>query len=222
MHSSNLLQENCCKIQDNEFEVPYKCINLICELGKGQFGKVHLGNLNNNEDTLVAVKMLQYSDASNESEARRQLLEEIKIMKAAGSHPHLVSLIGCCTLPDNPTCILLEYMEGGDLLAYLHSRRRVEMDDLSWYSSLKKTVSGYVNVIEKNKKDEDLYGELNRQQFIKFALDIARGMEHLESKGILHRDLAARNILLTSNLTLKVVHFILQLLKKIDSENYKS
>lgn len=215
------MQENCCKTQDNEFEVPYKYINLICELGKGQFGRVYLGSLNNNEDTLVAVKMLQYSDTSNQSEARHQLLEEIKIMKAAGSHPHLVSLIGCCTLPDNPTCILLEYMEGGDLLAYLHSRRRDELDDLSWYC-FEKNVSGYINIIEKNKKNEDLYGEINRQQFLKFALDIARGMEHLESKGITHRDLAARNILLTSDLTLKVVDFVLQLFKKIDLRNYKS
>ncbi|CAL1681076.1 unnamed protein product [Lasius platythorax] len=198
---------NCCKRQNNEFEVPYKCINLINELGKGQFGKVYLGSLNNNEDTLVAVKMLQCSDTSNEPEAKHQLLEEIKIMKAAGSHPHLVSLIGCCTLPDNPICILLEYMEGGDLLAYLHSRRETELDDISWYC-FEKTISGYVNIIEKNKKkDEDLYGEINKQLFIKFALDIARGMEHLEDKGITHRDLAARNILLTSDLTLKVSDF---------------
>lgn len=203
---------NCCKRQNNEFEVPYKCINLINELGKGQFGKVYLGSLNNNEDTLVAVKMLQCSDTSNEPEAKHQLLEEIKIMKAAGSHPHLVSLIGCCTLPDNPICILLEYMEGGDLLAYLHSRRETELDDISWYC-FEKTISGYVNIIEKNKKkDEDLYGEINKQLFIKFALDIARGMEHLEDKGITHRDLAARNILLTSDLTLKVVNPALQLL----------
>ncbi|XP_029659980.1 vascular endothelial growth factor receptor 3-like [Formica exsecta] len=199
------LEENCCKTQNDKFEVPYKYINLIYELGKGQFGRVYLGSLNNDEDTLVAVKMLQCSDTSNEPEARHQLLEEIKIMKAAGSHPHLVSLIGCCTLPDNPICILLEYMEGGNLLAYLHSRRRVELDDLSWYCFEK---TRYVNVIEKNKKkDEDLCGEIKRQQFIKFALDIARGMEHLEGKGITHRDLAARNILLASDLTLKVSDF---------------
>lgn len=207
------MQENCCKTQNNEFEVPYKGINFIYELGKGQFGRVYLGSLNNNnnENTLVAVKMLQCSDAFNEPEARRQLLEEIKIMKTAGSHPHLVSLIGCCTLPDNPICILLEYMEGGDLLAYLHSRR-IEMDGLPWYC-FEKTVSRYANIIEKDerKKDEDSYGEISEQQFIRFALDIARGMEHLESKGITHRDLAARNILLTSDLTLKVVNSILQL-----------
>lgn len=50
-----------------------------------------------------------------------------------------------------------------------------------------------------------MQAEVERNQFIQFALDIAKGMEHLESKGIIHRDLAARNILLTSNLSLKVI-----------------
>lgn len=184
--------------------MPYKCINLIHELGKGQFGKVHLGCLNNNENMLIAVKMLQYSDTCNELEARHQLLEEIKIMKAAGPHTHLVSLIGCCTLPNNPICILLEYMEGGDLLAYLHYRRKIKSDDIS-LCSFEKAASRYANIIEGNENyNENLYDVIKKQQFTKFALDIARGMEHLESKGIIHRDLAARNILLTSDLTLKV------------------
>ncbi|KAG5319797.1 FES kinase, partial [Acromyrmex heyeri] len=93
---------------------------------KSEFGKVYLGSLNNNKNILVAVKMSQCSDTCNEPEARHQLLEEIKIMKAAGSHTHLVNLIGCCTLPNNPICILLEYMKGGDLLAYLHYRRKIK------------------------------------------------------------------------------------------------
>ncbi|KAG5334573.1 FES kinase, partial [Acromyrmex charruanus] len=118
--------ETCYKTQKDEFEVPYKYINFINELGKGQFGKVYLGSLNNNKNILVAVKMSQCSDTCNEPEARHQLLEEIKIMKAAGSHTHLVNLIGCCTLPNNPICILLEYMKGGDLLAYLHYRRKIK------------------------------------------------------------------------------------------------
>ena len=41
----------------------------------------------------------------------------------AGSHPHLVGVIGCCTLPENPVCLVLEYMPGGDLLGYLHKIR---------------------------------------------------------------------------------------------------
>ncbi|XP_018315418.1 vascular endothelial growth factor receptor 3 isoform X1 [Mycetomoellerius zeteki] len=196
----------CYKVQKDEFEVPYKYINFIYELGKGQFGKVYLGSLNN-KNILVAVKMSQCSDACNEFEARHQLLEEIKIMKAAGSHTHLVSLIGCCTLPNNPICILLEYMEGGDLLAYLHYRRKFKSDDQLLYS-VEKAVSKYTNIVERNKNvNENLYDTIDNQQFIKFALDIARGMEHLEAKEIIHRDLAARNILLTSDRTLKISDF---------------
>ncbi|XP_011859513.1 PREDICTED: platelet-derived growth factor receptor alpha [Vollenhovia emeryi] len=198
----NRFEEPFYSIHKDEFEVPYKYLNLIRELGKGQFGKVYLGKLNN-ESTLIAVKM----DAHNGPEAQHQLLEEIKIMKAAGPHTHLVTFIGCCTLPDNPTCILLEYMEGGDLLAYLHRRRNIKSNDMS-LCSFENAVSRYADIIEGNKNDyKHPYDTIETQQLIKFAFDIASGMEHLEAKRIVHRDLAARNILLTSDLTLKISDF---------------
>ncbi|KAG5311487.1 FES kinase, partial [Acromyrmex insinuator] len=138
-------EETCYKTQKDEFEVPYKYINFIYELGKGQFGKVYLGSLSNNKNILVAVKMSQCSDTCNEPEARHQLLEEIKIMKAAGSHTHLVNLIGCCTLPNNPICILLEYMKGGDLLAYLHYRRKIKSGDKLLYRMEHLEVKGIIH-----------------------------------------------------------------------------
>lgn len=46
---------------------------------------------------------------------------------------------------------------------------------------------------------------LEKKEVVRFALEISRGMQHLESKGIIHRDLAARNVLLSTNLTLKVM-----------------
>lgn len=195
------MQETCCKTHENdESEIPYNRINFMYELGKGQFGEVYLGSLSNNEDTLVAIKMSQCSDTSDES--RQQLLQEIKAMKAAGSHPHLVSLIGYCTVPDKPICILLEYMEGGDLLAYLHSRRVIETNEIS-LCNFDEPTAKYINIAEKDKKA--LCGMITKQQLMRFALDIAKGMAHLEVKEITHRDLAARNILLTSDLTLKVI-----------------
>lgn len=71
------------------------------------------------------MKVTNDSSLSDDGEyPRSQLLQEIAIMKTAGHHPHLVRLIACCTLPINPVCAILEYLEGGDLLAYLHNIRK--------------------------------------------------------------------------------------------------
>ncbi|CAG5104474.1 Protein of unknown function, partial [Cotesia congregata] len=102
------------------YEISYDRIKISSELGKGQFGKVYLGyldsvtnnnnnnNNNNNEEEEsgfpVAVKMMNPGNVDDKTEAHRQLVYEIGTMKRAGSHPHLVKLIGCCTKLENPIC----------------------------------------------------------------------------------------------------------------------
>ncbi|XP_015117094.1 platelet-derived growth factor receptor alpha isoform X4 [Diachasma alloeum] len=212
IHRDNELEAP--EIGVDAFEISYERLRISKELGKGQFGRVYLGYLDN--DFPVAVKLSNSSTKFDELEARRQLLDEIQTMKRVGSHSHLVKLIGCCTLPDNPICVVLEYVEGGDLLCYLHqlrdtlikkcgdSRQRGHHNDADM-NAVELDGRIYVNI-----RDNELLSMsdgIDNKRFTSFALDIARGMQHLEKNGIVHRDLAARNILLTPQKSLKIADF---------------
>ena len=61
------------------------------------------------------------SDHPSELE-KKDFVSEISLMKRIGfsKHPHVVGLFGCVTVPQ-PVCILLEYLEYGDLLTYLQN-----------------------------------------------------------------------------------------------------
>lgn len=48
---------------------------------------------------------------------------------------------------------------------------------------------------------------LDHKELHNFAIQIARGMKHLEERQITHRDLAARNILIDERKTLKISDF---------------
>ncbi|XP_076235688.1 uncharacterized protein LOC143180047 [Calliopsis andreniformis] len=232
--------EGDCKEETDKMQAPFKTVKLIDELGSGNFGNVYLGHLDDANNTLVAIKMSQETNMIPISDIRQQFIEEIEIMKKAGTHPHLVSLIGYCIQPNKPICILLEYMQGGDLLTYLHLKKKSQVDKVinnertlkslnisqMLYSNLSSTTSEKTNIYELkqyvptymninnnyNKREtknaeENWTHQIEKHQFLKFATEIAMGMEHLETKGIIHRDLAARNILLDANLTLKISDF---------------
>ena len=51
-----------------------------------------------------------------------EFLEEIKLMKRIGQHPHIVSLVGCITT-NTPLCLIVEYCLHGDLLNYIRKER---------------------------------------------------------------------------------------------------
>ncbi|OXU31352.1 hypothetical protein TSAR_002093 [Trichomalopsis sarcophagae] len=224
-------------LPDEAHEISYSRLRIVRELGQGQFGKVYLANLldseNSSSSSLVAVKMssLTSSDSARvQLDVRQQLLEEIAITEVAGSHPHLVGLVGCCTQPEQPVCLVLEYMRGGDLHSYLN-RMRDALDAANDSSPLESP--GVSSVAETTctslgsqspstptsrvffpndiKADEATNfrseGPISHAEMMRFALEIAKGMEHLEARGIVHRDLAARNVLMDENLVLKISDF---------------
>ncbi|XP_072048570.1 tyrosine-protein kinase receptor Tie-1-like [Amphiura filiformis] len=147
-------------------------------LGKGQFGEVRKGVYKGEDKHIpVAIKTLK-SKATVED--KDDFNAELETMKRIGHHRNVVSLIGACEHAGQ-LYVALEFVTFGDLRTYLRTTRR-----------------------------RDKSGATHRLQptrLMSFALDVAKGMDHLSKLGIIHRDLAARNVLLDDDLVAKVSDF---------------
>ncbi|MEQ2158126.1 hypothetical protein GOODEAATRI_009012, partial [Goodea atripinnis] len=111
-------------------ELPRQCLIFKEKLGEGQFGEVHLCEIENPLDLpilefpfnvrkgrplLVAVKILRPDASKN---ARNDFLKEVKILSRL-KDPNIIRLLGVCVSSD-PLCMVTEYMECGDLNQYLY------------------------------------------------------------------------------------------------------
>ena len=119
----------------------------------------------NDNQRKVAVKTLRKGATA---QAKEDFLKEAKSM-ANFDHANIVELIGIC-LDNDPNFLILELMEGGDLLTYLRNCRPATARQCSLLS----------------------LGDL-----VDMCLDVAKGCAYLESIHFVHRDIAARNCLIT-------------------------
>ena len=71
---------------------------------------------------LFFFSILEFLDLPT-NEEEEDFLEEISLMKKLGSHPNVLGMLGCCK-KSTPRCIVLEYMEYGDLLHFLREKRK--------------------------------------------------------------------------------------------------
>uniref|UniRef100_A0A8C7CBM8 receptor protein-tyrosine kinase n=1 Tax=Oncorhynchus kisutch TaxID=8019 RepID=A0A8C7CBM8_ONCKI len=163
-------------------ELPRHCLVFKEKLGEGQFGEVHLCEIESPQDLpnlefpfnvrkgrplLVAVKILRPDASKN---ARNDFLKEGKILSRL-KDPNIISLLGVCVSSD-PLCMVTEYMESGDLNQYLSHRVLLDKTGPTHNTP---TIS---------------YPAL-----IAMASQIASGMKFLSSLNFVHRDLATRNCL---------------------------
>ncbi|XP_075981542.1 tyrosine-protein kinase receptor torso-like [Anticarsia gemmatalis] len=186
-------------------------------IGEGAFGVVRRATLAPNSIN-VAVKMLK--DFPSQEEIR-SFRSEMELMKSVGVHPHLVSLVGCCS--GRRPLIIAEYCSRGDLLTYLRCTWDVMVSkrNAKYYNN-NIDVSDYRNDLFKCKTQMEnsklvvnkLYElqeicdrELTSLDLLSFCRQIAMGMEFLAANRVVHRDLAARNILVTGDRTLKIADF---------------
>ncbi|TGZ48397.1 Basic fibroblast growth factor receptor 1 [Temnothorax longispinosus] len=198
-------------------------------LGSGAYGIVRLASLQDEFGAIadVAVKMMKDNPTVEDI---RNFHQEISMMKSAGQHPNIVSLIGYCTLYDKPL-LVVEYCSKGDLQTYLRTiwqnlvnavfecRTHLKSNTVSVANEnterdQEKCVSNYkntrtiANCLYDIQQDVIKYTEnVTSADLLNFARQVATGMEFLSSNRIVHRDLAARNVLVRPDRVVKISDF---------------
>ncbi|XP_065681819.1 angiopoietin-1 receptor isoform X1 [Hydra vulgaris] len=213
--------------QFDEWEVMPHNIFFEEKIGEGAFGSVYKGtikstafvktnyvnksqvyfekNLVGKEPKIVAIKRLK--EGANESEFS-DFKDEIILMKSLGYHRNIVNMIGCSTR-NKSLCLVLEYLENGDLLSFLRQNRTMIFNNSEENSN-----SNYEKIADNGKLNKKL--TITPVDLLSFAWQIASGMEYLVEAKYVHRDLAARNILVGSEKNVKISDF--GLTRKINDE----
>uniref|UniRef100_A0A4W3HAD8 Tyrosine-protein kinase receptor n=1 Tax=Callorhinchus milii TaxID=7868 RepID=A0A4W3HAD8_CALMI len=162
-------------------EFPRAKLSLSRFLGSGAFGEVYEGNAvdilgEGSGESKVAVKVCEVGSVNP------GFISFLYVLCRQFDHPHILRLLGVCLL-NEPQYIILELMEGGDLLTYLRESR-----------TLRRSLLDVTDLLD-------------------ISLDVSKGCTYLEKMHFVHRDLAARNCLVSTkkydnpNRTVKIGDF---------------
>ncbi|XP_017876202.1 insulin receptor-like [Ceratina calcarata] len=100
----------------DEWEVPMESVEILEELGLGNFGMVYRGVYD--KTTAVAIKTISNTASQRE---KNEFLNEASVMKNFSTF-HIIRLIGVVSI-ENPPFVVMELMENGDLKTYLRRIR---------------------------------------------------------------------------------------------------
>ncbi|CAL8097603.1 unnamed protein product [Orchesella dallaii] len=149
-----------------EFEIPKKDVKICAAsiLGIGNFGTVYKARLRN--EINVAVKM---PNPGCTKQAFMSMLREIKVLCYIGSHPNVVSFLGCYTkqIRSGIVYIVFELCLGGSLQTLLRKSRPFLPSDEG------------ENILAGESESH-----LSFHMLIKFAKDIAAGMNYVSNKKV--------------------------------------
>jgi len=159
-------------------EIRRQYLRSTAVVGAGQFGEVHLAELDlaykngqAGKTTTCAVKMLKGNAPDSH---RDEFVRECEAMLELG-HPNLCGIIGV-SVRRKPWLCIIDYVRFGDVQSALIAAKHKNIT---------------VNLAEK----------------LRICVQAAEGMAFMASKGWVHMDLAARNVLLDSDLVCKIADF---------------
>ncbi|CAM6009857.1 unnamed protein product [Sphagnum balticum] len=110
-------------------EITIATDNFKIQIGKGGFGPVYYGKLENGQE--VAIKVLDVKS----SQGPFEFFNEVNVLSRV-SHRNLVSLIGYC-LEDNQQTLIYEYMHKGSLYDHLYGDSSTSANEqLDWTTRL--------------------------------------------------------------------------------------
>lgn len=124
----------------DKWEIDPSQLNLMEELGSGQFGVVRHGKLGSMH---VAVKMMKEGTMSED-----EFIEEAKVMRQL-RHQNLVQLYAVCS-KQRPIYIVTEYLCHGSLLNYLRDNERTLLNNTAVLDMCSQVCAG-MEYLEKKK-----------------------------------------------------------------------
>lgn len=174
-------------------ELPRHKLHFKEKIGDGQFGEVHIGEVERLGDilggefkkssrTTVAIKTLKLNVDKN---IKDDFFKEVKAM-AGLKHSNVIRLLGVCR--DDPMCMIVEYMANGDLNQFLKEKEHTPS-------------------LNESEGWQDAGQYISSQALFYMAKQVAAGMKYISSLNYVHRDLATRNCLVGHANTVKIADF---------------
>ncbi|CAL8146433.1 unnamed protein product [Orchesella dallaii] len=173
-------------------------------IGSGNFGRVYKMQVPG-LDGEVAVKVPKLREGGRE--AVLSTLREIKILAYVGSHTNVVKVLGAYTkeIRRGTVYIVTELCSEGSLVSYLRTKTALHSLTNVMVGALTKT--SYSGNETELKIQEESTSPICKYELLRFALEIADGMDFIASRKVVHADLAARNVLLDCDRRAKICDF---------------